>query len=95
MRPGSRYRWSAVGVLICIGALIVELALFINTQGTLSTATARAGIVTSLICAGTGAAGLTRKPALAIPELGVAIGVLGLLLFLVLEAVSRACFVCF
>jgi hypothetical protein len=77
---------------------VVELGLFIATEnepGSVDTTIARVGIVTSLICAASGLAGLTRKPTLAIPELGIASGVLGLLVFLGLEAVSRACFVCF
>jgi hypothetical protein len=85
-------------VLTCTGALAVELGLVIATQnnpGGVDTTIARMGIVTSLICAGSGVAGVTRKPALAIPELGVALGLFGLVLFIGLEAVSRACFVCF
>jgi hypothetical protein len=85
-------------VLTCVGALAVELGLFIATEnnpGGTDTTIARVGIVTSLICAASGFAGLTRRPTLAIPELGVALGILGLVIFIGLEAVSRACFVCF
>jgi hypothetical protein len=96
--PANRYRWSVIVVLVCLGAIVVELGVFIATEsspGALDTAAARAGIATSLVCAVSGAAGFTRKPTLAIPELGVVLGVLALVLFIGLEAVSRACFVCF
>jgi hypothetical protein len=98
LRAAKRYRWSVVAVLICIAAIVIELGIFIatmNSPGALDTAAAKAGIVTSVICAVSGAAGLRHQASLAIPELGVAVGILGLLLYIGLEAVSEACFVCF
>lgn len=85
-------------VLICIAGIVVELALFIavmNSNSTLATASARAGIATSLICALSGAAGLRHQQKIALPELGVALGLIGLVFFVLLEATSTACWVCF
>ena len=81
-------------VLICVVALPIELVVSARSNGDLATVSARAGIVTSLVCSIAGAAGL-RHSSLAIPELGLVLGILGLVLSVGLEAVSRACFVCF
>jgi hypothetical protein len=86
----SLYQLSVVVILICFGAIIIEIIVFANTEGASARAAARAGIVTSLISAVSGAAGLRYKHTLAIPELGLAAGVIGLCLSVLLEALSRA-----
>ena len=94
------YRWSVIIVLACFVAGIVEIGLFISAVHTsypnwnLALAASQAGIVTSLICIVSGVVGARQRPTLGISELGVVVGVVGLLLTLMVEAVSHICWVC-
>lgn len=90
-------------VLICLVAGIVEVSVFIwavNTTGPdwgLAMTASRAGILTGLICTFSSVIGLRQNPkwfAIAISDVGLVSGVLGLLVGLFIEALSHSCLIC-
>ena len=105
--PTTRYAQSVLGVLVCLGAGIIEGGLFVyaindkhwnglyhQANWDLALAVNRAGIFTSVISIVAGVVGARQKPELGISELGVVIGFFGLVVTLMIEAFSRTCFVC-
>lgn len=103
MEDINRERGAMFIVLICLVAGTVEVGTFtwaVNTAGPgwgLALTASRAGILTGLICTVSSVIGLRHKPkwfAIAISDVGLVIGVLGLLVGLFIEAISHSCLVC-
>ena len=87
-------------VLVCLAAGVIEVGMFVIAVHTsypnwdLALAASRAGIPTSLTCIVAGIIGARRNPALGFSELGIVVGIAGLLVGLFIEALSHSCFVC-
>jgi len=91
LKPTRRWRWPATVVLICFVALVIEDVLVRASPHETAMTVNRAGIATSAICAVSGLIGVFQRPktvALIVCVLGVAIGILALLITVFGELIS-------
>ena len=92
MKPARRWRWPATVVLVCFGALVLEIVVYrITPISTIAPAIRLAEKATCAVCALTGLFGLFQRPkaiAVVVCVLGVIVGIFTFLLILAAESFS-------